>query len=509
MTRATRWIQRCALGIAVCATASCSFVLSFPEEGAGGAGGVGPGVCTPAPTVAWRGIPPSTDDLVLVSGLARAGDTTYAFGLSTSGVAGLNFPPGGTSQLFIAGIDDGGGDRAVLSIINCSDGQAANRPMPGRLTTRRAGDLIISASLAGGAGLDPAVWGFDPGANDGCTTMPQSIQSSGDSGFVPLFALVPDLPTGELIFANPPASADGHALDIDRRTPSGEPDGFVAGIGVASGPDIYGSSSVPSVFFLQRSRELAPNDETALLPGQFTNVDELPYAVAAGIAVDDQGTAWFGGGACPSEVGCAPQAFVGRWPLGAAAPEILADKPGVTSSIAAAAEDGGLVVFGGRYEGGTLDLLGAALPEPDASDPLVLAIDAATQAAAWSYPTADSTLDRAGWNAVSDVAIADEPDCGEVVWVVGCTLAAPGGDCKQPALGTRGFVLKLARSDGRELAVIDVTPATPATSMFAPTAIFSQGSATWMAATVLGDVELAGLALSAATPEAAVLKLHP
>lgn len=501
--------------------AGCSLLVGFPEEVAQGGGGSGGGnvggasTCEDHPSALVHLGAPTPDDVVFVSGLAATSSDVYAFGLSSSGIAGLNLPIGASSQLFVAGFGAAGdGLHAVLSASNCDPAVAANRPVSGRVTTRADGSLVISGGLAaGGMPMEAASWGLGPGSDDACLSDPVSVQSSAGGGFVPFFALVTDLDANDTLLTELADGADGQTLDIDRRTPSGVGDGRVAGIGVGQGPLFFnGPTAASSVYFLRRSHDLQADDETVLLPTQYTNVYDLPYAVAGGVAVDDAGTVWFGGGSCAAAGGCDPQAFVGRWAEGAATPTVLAERPGTTSAVAAVAEAGGVVLFGGRYQDTPLALLGATLPAPDLSDPFVLAVDAASDEALWSWPTAGAAIDRGGWNAVSDVVTASDDGCGAVVYVVGCTTpAAPSQlDCKMPEPGKTGFVVKLDRKTGAELWRAEVALEDPVGDMFVPLALASEGGSVYLAAAVHGALDLSDLHLpKRAEPEALIVRLAP
>ncbi len=522
------------VGTAATSLGACSFLLDFPKEGGaggsagtGGAGGAPGPTCdafAKAPTLAqtlWNGTiaSPVAGDQIVTRGLARdpTNNAIYAYGRTRDGLTGLMNAPSpagsGTSELFLVSIPPNGAPTLAMSAQSCD---AANEPaVAGRMTVFHSDGRQIVSGAIGENAAGATTWSLSTSGND-CGT-PQALMVSGEQfslAGVPFFALV----AGATLTPNLANNADGYALDVDD---TASPDGMVgniAAIGVASGIP-FGTNADPfaSTFFLQRSTETTM-DETFILPDLFQNDHSIagaangddPYPQEAAIAVDDDGTAWFGGGACKDSKSCTDEgAFIGT--LGrSGVPKVLISRPGATSTVTAIDIADHVVVVGGRTEG-SLQLLGAQLPPATGVDAFVIAIDAKTQMPIWTYPGATATpgFQTDAWESVVDLSALGTRSCG-AVYVAGCSVpsGAPNPNCALPTKGQHGFIAKLDLGTGKEIWVNEILVANPATDLFLPTALRAVGDDVLLAATSLGSQTVAGGAIdSPGTMSTFVLRL--
>lgn len=483
------------------ALGGCSFLVSFPEEqGEGGAGGacVDPEWVLIVEDVIFTAAPGSSDDVALLGGLAWSDQIggIYAFGSTTAFLEGHDLPPSQTHTLFLVSAYEDHDSEIVMTAAACE--AVSGNPFARRLALLSDGRVVVSGTLPT-AEIGPATWGISPGEADACSSAETVSPVTGENnGTVPFFALLTDGDPDNSLLFNPAGASTGIALDIDARA------GHVAGIGVARG-QVFEQMSDSLRFFVQRSTESTP-DETFVLAELFANDYEFPALLSAAVAVDDEGTAWFGGGTCPQAAGCDPEAFLGRLAASSSDPDIIerADQP---STITALEIGDGLLLGGGRYQG-ALQLLDVSLPQADDFDPFVFAMDLASQSIVWTYPGDDSSsLQRAGWSAVTGLATLGDRDCGGAVYVIGCT-DPDAEDCSIAKPGKRGFIVKLDLADGTELWATEIDASPPA--LFLPTAITSATDRLWIAATLRGEIDVAGYTLTTgAASEAAIFRVTP
>ncbi len=497
----------------------CSLLYDFPEEGTtsgsggSGGGGGGPTICAafaPVPTldrVAWRGemVDPGVNDELATTGLARdtVHDVLYAYGRTRGGIGGLFTGSGRhASELYLTAIPDQGTPTLAMAARMCADVDPA---FSGRVTTFLDGRAVVSGSLGFDFLLEgPGTWSIGVGDADQCATG-VSVPYDPDwnyYGGAPFFALVDETS----VSLDPLGVSDGGGVDVDDR------DGRLAAIGVGAGQLFEQSTPDPYArYFVQRSTETSGN-ETFILDDHFARSPSNFVHAEAGVAVDEQGNAWFGGGSCNDGGACNDQgAFLGVLRT-TGAPELIVERPGTASAVTAMAEADGTVLIGGRYDG-ELSMLGATLGAATSTDAFVIAMDSTSRDVLWTYPGATPTpgYDVIGHNALVDLAVLGTRDCG-AVYLVGCTVPSTetNGDCAEPKVGKRGFIVKLDLGTGRELWVDDVALENPDYDLFLPTAIAAQGDHVWVAATASGKVDVAGTQVIGASPmETLVLTLSP
>lgn len=507
----------------------CSFVLDFPGEGhvvtgAGGAGGAGAagtggsggaggsGACGPygAPLTVdkttWRGTMLAGamgDYEVMTTGLAHRDGLLRAYGKTTNGLEGLFTGSGsGENEMFLVTVPDAGGPMLAAGITNCNYSRSGHA---GRMTLLSTGAAVVSGLLGTDSMLPgPGAWSFTNGDASACgaaTNVPLELEFV--FGGSPFFALID---TASITPNVPPSPAAGTGLDVDARN------GKIAAIGVAHGnvweattPDANGR------FFLQRSTETT-GDTTYVLEEHFGT--ELYYEASfssAGIAVDDAGNAWFGGGSCDDIVTCSGQgAFFGVWEQASPTPELIVQRPPAPSTITTVNVHDNIVLIGGRYDG-ALSMLGEELPQSSSVDAFVMAVDPGTRDVLWTYPdgVAEPGYEKQYFNTVVGLAALGTKDCG-AVYVLGCTVEGSGtaANCDVPGPKKRAFLAKLDMATGAEIAIENATLANPGFELFVPTAIAADDERVWMAASVGGTATFAGAQIPGATPmESVVLQI--
>jgi len=498
----------------------CSFLIDFPEEGSGAGplgggplgGGGGGEVCedfAANPTLektTWRSEmrAPDEDDDIATTGLARYGDQLYAFGRTKDGLADL-FTGSSTDvrELYLVRIPDQGPATLAMGATACnySDGGLA-----GRITALSDGSIVVSGML----GIDPVfpapgTWSFALGDTPVCSpgTSAPLLSPVEEFGGDPFFAKI----EAANIFTNvPQVGSDGLGLDVDQRKK------FITAIGVVKGQAFNATfTNLDHRYFVQRSTEMS-GDTTYVLEDHFHDYHQTARFGEAGVAVDEDGNGWFGGGSCDDAATCGDQgAFFGVLPPDEA-PELIVERPGTPSAITVVRFADDRLVFGGRYDG-TLSMLGATLPPASSTDAFVMVMARDNREILWTYPgtTAEPGYERIGFNVVTDLAVMGDRDCG-AVYVLGCTV--PGGgsaaECVVPLGGKRGFIAKLDFTTARELWVDDIALENPNYDFFLPTAMTAQGNRLWLAATVNGQVAVAGTQIEGAAPqETLVLELSP
>ncbi len=503
----------------------CTFVLSFPileggqnAGGNGGEGGAGgsepPPICdafasTPGfNKVAIKASPDNPDfTRIRTSGLARgeATNTLYVYGSTSGGLAG-HFPTAFdySVALFLLAVPDVGDPALRFSAQPCAE---LIEGVSGRMTL--FGDELRQV-VGGSLGFDfesPGTWSLTDSGASNCGSTPLTILGSGNYYYVghPFFALVapgsvgPSFAGASAPGAAPDAPSDGIGLDVDGSSP------YLGSIGVASdsvfdGPD----AGIYNKFFIQRSTESSA-DETFLLDDHYQPIYTERRTEAA-VATDDDGTVWFGGGSCDQYFCDVQGAFVGKLAT-SGPPSFLAEFPTTSSGVSAMSLSDHVLLLGGRYTG-VLSMLGATLPEATTDDAFVMALDTATEDVLWTYPSADvePSFSRAGFNTVIDLVALGERDCG-AVYVLGCSAPGDVGnpDCVVASPGKTGFVVKLDISTGREVWVQEVELENPGFDFFLPSAITASEDRVWLAATLLGSVQLAGGTVSGDMPQESVV----
>jgi len=158
-------------------------------------------------------------------------------------------------------------------------------------------------------------------------------------------------------------------------------------------------------------------------------------------------------------------------------------------------------------------MLGTTLPESGSMDAFVIAMNPTDREVRWTYPSASTPAgyDTQGYNTVADVAWLGTRECG-AVYLLGCTVVGGGSDaaCVTPALGKRGFLVKLDLGTGEEVWREDFAMANPGFEFFFPTALTANADAVWLAGSAFGQITIAGTQINAAAPmETFVLKLSP
>jgi outer membrane protein assembly factor BamB len=504
--------------VALVAGGGCSFLLDFPDEratggtGAGGAGGADGAICEAfaAPLTVDRTAftavmrQPMDGAELRTTGLAfnPLGPELFAYGYTMAGLEGL-FTGSQTNvrELFLTRIPDQGTTSLAMGAVACNYTTDARS---GRIALLSDGRPLVTGTL----GFDtliqgPGTWSLATSDVDQCMTAPLTVQVQPglEWGGAPFFGLVDTTSVN----ANVAMGADGVGLDADQRGKQ------VAVIGIASG-QVYDDATLDGreYFFLQHSDEMGA-DVTFVLDEHFSEYHQPPFG-EAGIAVDDEGSAWFGGGSCDVSLDCSDSgAFFGKLPA-AGTPELIVERPGTPSAIAAIRFADDTLVLGGHYAG-TLSMLGAELPGTTSVDAFVLAVDPKTREVRWTYPgtTASPGYERTGFDTVVDLGVLGEQQCG-AVYVLGCIVPGGGADaeCVTPAPSKRAFLAKLDLATGREIWVEDIVAENPSFDFFLPTALTASTGRVWLAATVNGQFDVAGLLVDGAAPqETVVLELSP
>lgn len=294
--------------------------------------------------------------------------------------------------------------------------------------------------------------------------------------------------------------SDGRGIDIDSYPP------FLGSIGVVVGA-AFDASEVTGTqpkFFVQRSTE-STTDDTFVLGNHIQPVNT--ENVDGAVAVDERGTVWFGGGSCEAQFPCAEYgAFLGYLAT-TGSPTMLVERPGAASAITSMDVIDGVLVVGGRYTG-ALEMMGASFPEATGYDAFVMAIDTVTEDLLWSYPQAgdDIGYDPALFDTVVDLAALGGRDCG-AVYVLGCEVASTTSDpdCVFPETGKSGFILKIDVTTGARVWSQVMELANPGFEFFVPTAITASEDKVWLAATVLGQLDIAGGTVIGAAPQESVV----
>jgi hypothetical protein len=502
--------------------ASCSLLLDFPEEGmlAGGSdagaspggGDVGGGGSFPicpdfaeAITVdktTWRGEmqDPMPDYYASTTGLERFGNKLYVYGGSHAPFESVfTGTEQGLHELYLIEIPDGQPAELAASVTACG----LETGLSGRITALSTGDVVISGSI----GVDTFLWGpgnwsFSVGGPNCGQVAPFVLPSQIFNG-APFFAKVTDTDVLPLV---PDAGSDGLGIDVDQRN------GYVAAIGVTKGKLFESNAeNADHRYFVQHSLECCA-DVTFVLDDHFMDYQASDNQGGAGIAVDEDGNAWFGGGSCNDQIDCDDQgAFFGVMPPNDG-PEMIVERPGTRSTITTVRFADDRLLIGGRYDG-ELEMLGKSLPPSSADDAFVMAMDRDTRDILWTWPAAegDPGYDRAAFNSVVDIAVLGDRDCG-AVYVLGCTV--PGGgstaECATPKAKKHGFLAKLDFTTGGVVWSQDIQLENEDFDFFLPTAITAQGERVWMAATLNNSVTLAGTQVSGAqSGETVVFELSP
>lgn len=518
--------------VATTGTGACSFLLDFPEEGAnastGGGGGDAGGTTggngggdggsiacfgddDPAVAeVTWAGKPATanTGNWVSVTGLAYTPEQELLvmYGNASDGVQGYDIPGGQSNQLFLLGRYDTGIFDLILSAWACTFPHASYYAETRRIAP--LGEFFVF----GGTGNLPtdetgtSSWSISHDGVDRCDTREQLDVTAAEStpgGRVPLL-----IEAGESSPTLYPLSGfDGALLDyVTDREISGAA-WLLGGRGEIDGDAV--PDRVYSIAHLDVFNAVEDLAITNLYVDTFMPTRSMPGAVA----LDVEGTAWFGGSSCAAPDGCDdPQMFFGRYEVDAEAATLLAERPGATSAVTSVRRAGSQLMIGGNYEG-TLDALGVSLPESETRAPFVMAFDPQTEQVLWSWPP-EGGAPRASedlWTSVVDVAVSGTEECG-AVYVLGCESPQTSGflDCATFEFGKTTFLMKLDRATGAVLWSESVVLEDPINHLFMPTAIAAHEERLWVAATYFGVADAFGHELeSGVSRESVVLQLAP
>ncbi len=519
------WVPR--LAFVATGLAGCSLVLDFPKEsfgggggdaGGGGAGGgssacFGGGTGPVASEVYWQGIPKiaGSAEVVATTGLAY-GDTQkllVMYGTTSNGLQTFDLPVGTTNQIFAVGRYDNGTTALLTAGFACSTPTFGG---PFQAETRRVASDPEELQLFAVGSLPTddtgnSQWSITSDGSDTCfgaDDVEVTAEATAPEENVPFLTSVDTMSA----LTSPLNESEGVVVDVAASRPLDT----VVVTGYAHGV-VLGEPQAATVFFLSM---VVGFDELTniVLPTLFVDADDASRAWPGGLALDDTGTAWFGGASCAMAGGCGgPQVFFGRAASGDTEATMLVERPGGVGSAATTVRHrDGRVVVGGHYSG-DLTFGAATLPNASAPVPFVAAVDSATDAVLWTWPAADGPTGAAAdlYASVVDLAISGTKDCG-AVYVLGCVSPASVGfrDCATIEPGKTSFVTKLDLATGAQLWTETVALGDPVTDLMMPTAIVSADDRVWVAATFTGTFEAWGQHLESGTSrESVVLRLEP
>ncbi len=512
---------RVALIVASCVAVGCSFLNDFPEVieqtgGAGGGGGNGAanvgGSCSgplvPEPELLWHATPDGTGealDYTIITGLTRSGSLS-AWGVNAGGLSdapALAAFPGTANRAFL--VDLAGAQPATLrgTLIACD---AINGPGFG--TGRMAlvgGDPLLTGFLT--SGNPDALYAFAVDASDPCagTFADPPLLGSGAPTIGFNARLFPTVLSNEQF-----SEAKGQSLDI---ASNGALD---ASLGLGFG-DLNGITAASPSYYLARSTRL-PSEVLVLSH----TIDEARFDGSensyGGVAVDVDSAIWATGKDCgDSASACAGtgRLFVDRWGQSATTANPLSIAGSGESFGSVVRASGSVVVVGGGYQG---ELTVGEQPLPassDGVDALVFALDPAEGSVRWTYPGSSSPgYDRAGFDAVVDLAVVPGPACAGFVYVAGCRVdaGATASECLTRESNKSAFVAKLRLDTGEEIWSQSYSASdTGNTSRLLPTAVAADEAGFWVAFSYQGQVDFLPdtLTSNGASADGLVLRFAP
>ncbi len=517
----------------VLASASgCAFLFDFPEQGSiGGAGGAGSGASSngagdaggaggslPTPSieaVPWQTTPSVEGDgaFVAITSLTHNPDEDllYAFGHASDGLADLGLPLGQGGQVFVVGLPQTGAPELLMNAIACDAG--ARVPLTGRAGQwYNADELFLPMTLPSSPGSGNR-WALGYGSLDMCgsgdelVVTPTNTSSPTD---VPSFVLFDGFDLSGTVCQD----CDGVAFEVTYRDP------VFALLGATSGDPFLEPNSDSSYFvMLQDDVQEPPVVEIKVfddIPQEAPTTGKPKPSWTGGIAVDELGRGWLGGGACDIGSGCDdPQVVFGVASLFQENPELLVKQTGrrgIDISAATSVEHAdGIVLVAGQYQG-ELGFLSITLPAVVGAVPFVVAVESTNNTVRWSYPASSEQTgdDALRWQSITDMAVTGDKSDG-AVFVVGCSapLASANVECATLEPGKTGFVKKLDLATGALLWSGEMMP-TDGAHAFLPTAVTATAEHVWFAAQLLGSVDLWGQPLeSAGAGGAVVIQLAP
>ncbi|MBL8742198.1 MAG: PQQ-like beta-propeller repeat protein [Myxococcales bacterium] len=499
----------------------CSFLNDFPDvvEQAGGAGagvqggnanvgGSCNGTLVPEPQLLWHATPNGAgqaEDYTIITGLTRDGSLS-AWGMNAGGFAdapALDAFPGTTNRAFL--VDLAAAPPVTLrgTLIACDTING-----PGFSTGRMAlagGDPLLTGALT--EGNPDALYAFAVDASDPC---------AGTFADPPLHGVgAPTIGFNARLFPTVLANeqfgqAKGQSLDI---ASNGAVD---ASLGLGFG-ELNGVSAASPSYYLARSTRL-PSEVLVLSHP----IDEARFDGSdtsyGGVAVDDASAIWATGKDCSGSTrACAGtgRLFVDRWGPSAATADPLSVAGGGESFGSVVRAAGGVVVVGGGYQG-ELTVGDQPLPvSSDSVDGFVFALDPADGSIRWTYPGASAPdYDRAGFDAVVDLAVVPGPACGGFVYVAGCRVEAGAAttECLTRESHKSAFVAKLRLDTGEEIWSQSYSAIDPGdTSRLLPTAVAADEAGFWVAFSYQGQVDFLAETLTSngASADGLILQFAP
>lgn len=508
----------------------CSFVLDFPEEGnettsngggGNGTGGTGAGTeggggdvpvggacgVAPEPTEIWHGTPTGESnqfDYVTVTGMALQGANVRAYGEASGDIEDLTWPSTPSNLLFAVEID-GGFAEDLASIVPCG-GEVPNYSIANRISVTQD-RLFISGALP--VDDQVSVYGYSDENTDECKSSASYIPPGGSTeAMIPFFGLITEDFSADVM--DPSDQSNGVTLDTTVNA------GTTTGIGVAS-TGVFGAP-IPDAeyqYFMTRSPENGVGNETAFLE-IYANTDDFPLDLTGGIAVDDTAVVWGAGAACEIAGPCTgdSELFISYWPPASMPSNVEVNGQG--HSFGSVLRFGGGRLFVGGGYSGELEVAGEALAAAVDTNAFVVAFDPDSRNAFWTYPApgASPGFDTTGHEAVVDMALSTDADCGEaVVYVVGCVVRDDAylQSCsvhRPLEQGRSMFIVKLDASSGEEIWSTVVEPSAPE-QLLIPTSVTATSAGLWVATSLNGSVDLPGGAVETGEGTDALILMYP